>query len=350
MNDRFYQQLPLYRKIEVSLKEYIVRHKLKRHDRLPSESQLAEEHHASVGTIRKALNNLVSEKIIYRRHGQGTFVAPRIRKGKVLIIPPNVNSIWPYDDYFGFFLGALSCANREDLDYEPVIVELGDFLSNIDDATMVYPEIAGVIFFRGHRNLDKVKPALESQNLPFLFYGPNVYEPEPTYPCIFHDEPAIAEMLAGEFAEAKIKRVAILGNWDEILIHGARAGLMEKALSKRKIESVRVPSVLLARPEELRGMLAGMELLYAPVDSLAIEAVQVLERDLKLAVPKDIAVIGIDNITPGAVLRPRLSTVDLCNRENGEFAIRRFAEYLAGHERKPFRLSAATRLIRRDTF
>ncbi len=350
MNDRFYQQLPLYRKIEVSLKEYIVRNKLKRHDRLPSESQLAEEHRASVGTIRKALNNLVSEKIIYRRHGQGTFVAPRIRKGKVLIIPPNANLIWPYDDYFGFFLGALSCANREDLDYEPVIVELDDFLANIDDATMVYPEIAGVIFFRGHRNLEKVKPALESQNLPFLFYGPNVYEADPSYPCIFHDEPAIAELLAGEFVKAKIKHVAILGNWDGLLIHDARAARMEKELGKRGIKSMRLSSGLLAQPEELRRKLAGAELLYSPVDALAIEAIQVLERDLKLVVPKDIAVVGIDNITPGAVLRPKLSTVDLCNRENGEFAIRRFAEYLAGHERKPFRLSAATRLIRRDTF
>ncbi len=350
MNDRFYQQLPLYRKIEVSLKEYIVRNKLKRHDRLPSESQLAEEHRASVGTIRKALNNLVSEKIIYRRHGQGTFVAPRIRKGKILIIPPTAKAIWPYDDYFGFFLGALSCANREDLDYEPVIVELDDFLANIDDATMVYPEIAGVIFFRGHRNLEKVKQALESQNLPFLFYGPNVYEADPTYPCIFHDEAAIAELLAEEFAKAKIGLVAILGNWSEHLIHGSRAALMEKALGKHKIASVRLSTELLQRPEEFRRAVAEAGMLYCPVDGVAIEAVQVLERDLKLAVPKDIAVIGIDNITPGAVLRPKLSTVDLCNHENGEFAIRRFAEYLAGHERKPFRLSAATRLIRRETF
>ncbi len=349
MENKFYQQLPLFRKIEISLKEYIVRHKLKRHDRLPSESQLAAEHHASVGTVRKALNNLVSEKIIYRRHGQGTFVAPRIRKGKILVIQPNLQLHWRFDDYFGFFLGALSCANREDLDYEPIIVELDDFMANLDDATMVYPEVAGVIFFRGHRNLEAARLSLEKQGLPFLFFGPNAYEEKPAYSCIFHDETAIAELLATEIAAAGIKRVAFLGHW-EVHINAIRAERMGKALAARRIESKRLPSGITENPEELRKGIAGMELLFCPTDVIAIEAIQVLERDLGLSVPKDIAVVGIDNIAPGEVLRPTLSTVDLCNHENGAFAIRRFSEFLASHERKPFRVNGAVRLIRRESF
>ena len=74
MDRKLWEQLPVYRKLENEVKRYISEHRLKRHDRLPSESQLAQEYNLSVGTVRKALNNLVAEKIIYRRHGQGTFV------------------------------------------------------------------------------------------------------------------------------------------------------------------------------------------------------------------------------------------------------------------------------------
>ena len=76
MDRKLWEQLPVYRRLENEVKRYIAVHHLKRHDRLPSESQLAAEYGASIGTVRKALNNLVAENIIYHRHGQGTFVSP----------------------------------------------------------------------------------------------------------------------------------------------------------------------------------------------------------------------------------------------------------------------------------
>src|SRR5690606_35554522 len=41
----------------------------------PSESRLAEQFHVSLGTVRKAIDELVAEKILVRQQGRGTFVA-----------------------------------------------------------------------------------------------------------------------------------------------------------------------------------------------------------------------------------------------------------------------------------
>lgn len=42
---------------------------------IPSESRLAEQHGVSIGTVRKAIDELVAERILVRHQGRGTFVA-----------------------------------------------------------------------------------------------------------------------------------------------------------------------------------------------------------------------------------------------------------------------------------
>lgn len=44
-------------------------------DMIPSESALAKQYSVSIGTVKKALNDLVQEKLLYRIQGKGTFVA-----------------------------------------------------------------------------------------------------------------------------------------------------------------------------------------------------------------------------------------------------------------------------------
>ncbi|HHW10458.1 MAG TPA: GntR family transcriptional regulator [Firmicutes bacterium] len=48
---------------------------LKAGDPLPGERQLSQQHGLSRTTVRQALNELVSDGVLYRKHGKGTFVA-----------------------------------------------------------------------------------------------------------------------------------------------------------------------------------------------------------------------------------------------------------------------------------
>ena len=65
-----------YVKLKENIKELIKKDNLKPHDILPSRSQLIDKYNVSAITVRKALDELCAEGVIYRHHGKGTFVAP----------------------------------------------------------------------------------------------------------------------------------------------------------------------------------------------------------------------------------------------------------------------------------
>lgn len=66
--------VPAYVRIRETLRSRIVNRTLKRGDRLPSEDELAREFGVSRMTVRKSLEDLLNEGLLYRRHGVGTFV------------------------------------------------------------------------------------------------------------------------------------------------------------------------------------------------------------------------------------------------------------------------------------
>ncbi len=72
--------LPLYQQLQRGLRQAIERKLLAPDDALPPERDLAEEFAVSRITVRKALDGLVSEGLLTRRQGSGTFVAGRVEK------------------------------------------------------------------------------------------------------------------------------------------------------------------------------------------------------------------------------------------------------------------------------
>ena len=340
-----WDQLPVYRRIEYELKRYIARHKLKRHDRLPSESQLAAEYGASIGTVRKALNDLEAEKVIYRRHGQGTFVAPRSRRSRILLVS-NQERIYDvfHPDFMNFFLGLLSHANLANLAYEPQIVELEDFLANLEDVSMVYPESAGVIFFRGYSNV--LRPAADTllaRNMPFMYYGGNFY-PEINSLCstVCHNEEAIAEMMADYYVKRGFRKAAGIVNSD--LVTQERSRRFAAALARRDMEYREF-----SEEEELSPIARGFPVFNCFVDFLAVKIIQRLERDCGIRVPDQVAVSGVDNQMFGDWLRPPLTTIDLCHRANGALVMQTFCDFLDGSRRRPFHLDAKLSLLPRES-
>lgn len=66
---------PLYRQIKDLLLERIAAGEWPPGTFIPSESALASSYNVSVGTLRKALDELVSDNVVIRRQGKGTAVA-----------------------------------------------------------------------------------------------------------------------------------------------------------------------------------------------------------------------------------------------------------------------------------
>ncbi len=67
--------LPLYQQVDNIIRQRLIDNVWKPGEALPSEMQLAAELEVSQGTVRKALNDLVAENLLYRRQGLGTFVS-----------------------------------------------------------------------------------------------------------------------------------------------------------------------------------------------------------------------------------------------------------------------------------
>src|SRR5690625_792519 len=69
--------LPIYYQLSEQIKRLIETEQLLPGDLLPSEREYAERYNISRMTVRQAISNLVTESLLYRKKGKGTFVAEK---------------------------------------------------------------------------------------------------------------------------------------------------------------------------------------------------------------------------------------------------------------------------------
>ncbi len=70
---------PLYKEVKIRITHDLAAGEWKPGEAIPSEVRLAEQFGVSIGTVRKAIDELVAEKILLRHQGRGTFVATHTR-------------------------------------------------------------------------------------------------------------------------------------------------------------------------------------------------------------------------------------------------------------------------------
>lgn len=68
--------VPLYKTIKSELTRSLTEGTIRTGMALPTEKALAQRYGVSVGTVRRALLELVAEKVVVRQQGRGTFLAP----------------------------------------------------------------------------------------------------------------------------------------------------------------------------------------------------------------------------------------------------------------------------------
>jgi GntR family transcriptional regulator len=66
---------PLYKEVKRRLMQELAAGQWAPGEALPSETQLAQRFAVSIGTVRKAIDDLVAERIVVRQQGRGTFLA-----------------------------------------------------------------------------------------------------------------------------------------------------------------------------------------------------------------------------------------------------------------------------------
>ena len=71
--------VPLYKEIKRQLMDALTSGEWRPGQSIPSERRLSERFGISIGTLRKAIDELVAENILIRQQGRGTFVATHTR-------------------------------------------------------------------------------------------------------------------------------------------------------------------------------------------------------------------------------------------------------------------------------
>lgn len=74
MDINYESKVPLYYQLKEEIKKKILNGTYKENDLIPSERELGEQFNLSSTTVRRALNDLVQEKLLERKAGKGTFV------------------------------------------------------------------------------------------------------------------------------------------------------------------------------------------------------------------------------------------------------------------------------------
>jgi GntR family transcriptional regulator len=74
MDINYESKVPLYYQLREEIKKKILNGTYKENDLIPSERELGEQFSLSSTTVRRALNDLVQEKLLERKAGKGTFV------------------------------------------------------------------------------------------------------------------------------------------------------------------------------------------------------------------------------------------------------------------------------------
>lgn len=76
--------IALYHQLEVELIELINKGELKENDKLPSEREICDQYSVSRTTARQAIGELERKEYVYKVHGKGTFVSPKVYKQQLL--------------------------------------------------------------------------------------------------------------------------------------------------------------------------------------------------------------------------------------------------------------------------
>lgn len=122
--------------------------------------------------------------------------------------------------------------------------------------------------------------------------------------------------------------------------HGLRTTYIEDSELVQR-SGYEVTKKLLNRAPEVTAIFAG-------ADIVAIGAIQAL-HEMGLHVPRDVSVVGFDNIDSAAFITPALTTVHVHKTWMGAISVRQLLERVQNPEQPKVTISVATELVVRDS-
>jgi len=364
------ERRPLYEQVRQHVLDYISEHDLVPGDAIPTEAELAVQYGVSVGTVRRALLQLVDQGILYRQPGRGTFLTEESQqkakqRGFLACIVPYIRDAFAstliagaeyaaQKAHYAFLLH--NSHGRPDLEEELLRQSLGT--------------AQGIILLPVAR--DTLPPIVEEllhRRFPLVFV-----DRLPT-PAAHHVNYVVSDNRGGAYAAVQhlvdlghvriglaLKADAEMNSSVAQRAEGYRQALREHGLAVD--EALVLPGLTPRRvvssstSEEGHEEGADRELLqqflrrerpsalFAVNDLIAIEAWRAAEG-LGLSVPQDLSIVGFDDADFLHHLGIALTTVAQDTFGTGQKAVEILVEYIEGRSVAPRQVVLPTRLVER---
>ncbi len=357
------QALPLYQQVEQYLREQISIGALRTGDMLPSVKELCEQfggiNHL---TVRQAIKNLSEENLVRSIQGRGSFVTEQAtRHARIAIVLPHLEDTI----FIRIAKGAQEALETEGvrsliLDSRGSETTEADHIHNLTNL----PVDGALIFPIAHSNIAEQVFKLKIDN--FCFVLVDRYFEDIATPSVVADNYQGGYKSAKHLTEQGRRRVAWIGELRSTAARQRLKGFQDAlndadiACPNSLIKNVEVnPSTpALYHAELAEGVHAAVDDLLVgpnPIDAIvccddatALSALARLQQ-LGKQVPKDIAIIGFDDVPEATTSRPALTTVSQPMIQIGREAAQMLMQRMENRDLPPVQKILPVELIVRET-
>lgn len=326
---------PKYQQLKESLRKEMHKRKLKPGDRIPPEGTIAKEYRVSLGTVRRAMAELVSEGLIYKEQGRGTFVAEKKNEEKTFTIGLLLTDIG------NPFFSQLARSIQEKalpLEYSVIYCNTNDQLSREAESIDMFIKrrTDGVILVPVLKDgEEKLIQKLRENDIPFVYL--DRYLDKPTSDYIIIDNLSGVRQAMEYLISLGHKRVGCIGAQPFTRVLEQRVKAYKKIVRENALATdaslVQISNLL----DDKGGYDAASKLLsiknrptaiFATNDVIAI-GVHRAAKNKGMRVPQDLSLVGFDDIEICPHLEVPLTTVSQPIEKMGEIAVKTLVEKIA---------------------
>lgn len=316
------RHLPKHRQLELALLRRMRAGDCQPHDLFLSQEQICREFGVNLPLARRALANLEEKGVLYKINGKGTFISPPVKQRKVVLVMQyalghELGSLFEMAFLSGFMLAAHAAEI-------PLLVTVAGgeaFMSELDDVTLIYPDLAGVVFVRGPETAVACTPTLAAKGIPTLFYGSDCGWPQGAAAHLYHED-TIVDAALGTLTRGGHTRIAIVHGTHPVNMR--RAELAQTWLAKRGMPAEGMlctsPSTCYAEVLPFLQAHPMVTACYCVHDLLAVPTLQAV-KDAGRRVPGEIAVLGTKDLPVTALTVPALSSVRIPVQEDAQHCL-----------------------------
>jgi DNA-binding LacI/PurR family transcriptional regulator len=349
---------PKYRILQDLIRQGIDDHSLTQGgSKLPSEHDMARAFGVAYMTVRAAVNELVSEGLLQRIHGKGTFVrqtspVAQTSAGVIALVVPSLQSLWNVAGLY-YFPGIVQgfCAEATRLGYEPSVI--GRTRDAALSASGEFASLVGAACLLISREDSESLEAMRDLGVPVV--GINHYRGRRAITSVVTDQAGGMEEAVKLLADQGHKHIAFLPGPEGNLGAEERQRGFLRAASALGLSTILVEDeprdytdlsgvvrtrALMARERPPTAIVTAGDLIAAGVVQAA--------HEMGLSIPGDLSVIGYGDFEVASYLQPGLTTVRIPLRDLGAQAAELIHEQASGKARRKT-TSLSTTLIQRGS-